>query len=186
MQKDATLKAAKPGPPTAAKPCAECNLCCTLLTVNALEKPAGVRCAKLKYGNCSIYEDRPHECGAFQCFWSLAEALDETWRPDRAGFVLWSDADRRLIVDVDPKRPKSWRREPYYSQLRLWADRSRSDPMEVLVRVRGRMFVIFPEKAIDLGVFQPTMSVDSGYEVHGGQRSPYARFVPATANRPAP
>ena len=71
MQKDAPLKAAKSGPrPAVVKPCDACNLCCTLLTVNALEKPAGKRCAHLEYGRCAIHPAKPAECGAFQCFWT--------------------------------------------------------------------------------------------------------------------
>ena len=180
MQKLAPSAAAKSGPHfTAVKPCGECNLCCTLLTDNALAKPAGRTCAHLQGGQCGIHADKPGECSVFQCFWTLATAMDEAWRPDRCGFILWSDHTNRLIVDVDARRPDAWRREPYYNQLRIWADRDAPHPLEVLVRVRGRMLVVFPETDIDLGAYQPQMSVDSGYLLLAGQRTPYARFVPA-------
>ena len=179
MSRHSILNVGANAPAPALKPCGDCNLCCTLLTVNALEKAAGTRCAHLSGGLCGIHSNKPHECGAFQCFWTLTLAMDDGWRPDRSGMILWSDHPSRLIVDVNPRRPDAWRREPFYGQLRAWADRSRPIPLEVLVRVRGKMIVVFPETDIDLGPFQPEMSVDSGYETVGDRRVPYARFVTA-------
>ena len=67
----------------------------------------------------------------FNCLWLLTDALDETWKPAVAGFVLHSeDGGRRLIVESDPSRPHDWRREPYQTQLRRWAA---AEGQEVLV-----------------------------------------------------
>ena len=86
-----------------------------------MNKPAGRRCLHhSKARGCAIYADRPEDCRIFNCLWLLTDALDEEWKPDRAGFVLHSDQGR-LIVEADPSRPHDWRRPAYEPALRLWA-----------------------------------------------------------------
>ncbi len=165
-----------------AKACGDCSLCCKVLRVNALEKPAGQWCTRLaEGGGCASHSLRPQACSAFQCFWSISGVLDEAWKPNRSGMVLWSNVEGRLIVDVDPDRPDAWREEPYLGQFRVWADRNRPLHMEVLIRVQGRMLVLFPEGEVDLGAQPAESAVDSGYYLQDGRLVPYARFVaPAT------
>ncbi len=115
-----------------AKSCGDCGLCCKLMGVTALAKPAGKWCRHFsKTTGCAIYADRPDDCRVFNCLWLLTEALDETWKPSVAGFVLHSEqGGARLIVESDPTRPHDWRREPYQSVLRRWAE---APGQEVLV-----------------------------------------------------
>lgn len=105
------------------KSCGDCGLCCKLMGVAALDKPAGKWCRHFsKAGGCTVYETRPGDCQVFNCLWLLTGALDETWKPTTAGFVLHSErGGARLIVESDPARPHDWRREPYQSTLRGWA-----------------------------------------------------------------
>lgn len=92
--------------------------------VTALAKPAGKWCAHFSRARgCGIYETRPDDCRVFNCLWLLTEALDAAWKPSVAGFVLHSeDQGRRLIVECDAARPHDWRRAPYESSLRRWAE----------------------------------------------------------------
>lgn len=115
-----------------AKSCGDCGLCCKLMGVTALAKPAGKWCRHFsKTSGCAIYADRPDDCRVFNCLWLLTDALDEAWKPSVAGFVLHSErGGARLIVESDPARPHDWRREPYQSALRRWAD---APGQEVLV-----------------------------------------------------
>ena len=160
------------------KPCGDCSLCCTVLAVHELSKPCGQRCDLLaEAGGCSVHATRPGACRSFQCFWTLSTVLDEAWKPDRSGLVLWSNIEGRLIVEVDAARPESWRKEPYLGQLQAWADRSQPLHLEVFVRIGGRMSVLFPEGAIDLGAYDPDLAVDSGYLNQDGASVPYARYV---------
>ena len=160
------------------RPCGECSLCCKVLRINALDKAAGQWCGHFKKGvGCSIHALSPTECQRFQCFWTISSVLGPEWRPDRSKLVMWSNVEGRVIVDVDPSAPSAWRKEPYYSTLKAWADRDRPMKLEVLVRSAGRLWVIFPETDIDLGPQQPAASVDSGYRIEGGRRIPYAAFV---------
>lgn len=105
----------------AEKSCGDCGLCCKIMGVEALAKPAGRWCVHFRRGRgCGVYEDRPGDCRAFNCLWLLTEALGPDWKPSTAGFVMHSDQGR-LIVECDAARPHDWRREPYQAQLRRWA-----------------------------------------------------------------
>ena len=171
--------------PGVVKPCGDCSLCCKVLRINVLDKPSGHWCRHFAKGvGCAIHTETPVECRRFQCFWSISSKLGEEWRPDRSKLVLWSNAEERMIVDVDPAFPNAWRREPYYTELKAWSDRNRPRPLEVLVRTSGRMLVIFPETDVDLGVQQPDASIDSGYRVECGRKTPYAAYVQPHVARP--
>ena len=161
--------------------CGTCSLCCKVIGIAALDKPAGRWCSHFAKGlGCSIYADAPGECRTFMCSWLITPALGEEWRPDRCKLVLWTNRVGRMIVDADADFPNAWRREPFYGQLKAWSDRRQAAPLEVLVRSKGRMFVVFPEADIDLGPYDKGDSVASGYREEGGRQVPYAMFVPAT------
>ena len=165
--------------------CGSCSLCCKVIGIAALDKPAGQWCPHFAKGvGCSIYGQTPDECRTFFCWWLKTPSMGEAWRPDRCKLVLWTNRPGRLIVDVDADYPNAWRREPYYGQLKTWSNRNQASPIEVLVRAKGRMIVVFPEADIDLGPYDPKYGVASGYREENGRSVPYAAFVPAT--RPGP
>ncbi len=73
---------------SAQRECGACDLCCTLLRVDALPKLAGVPCRQLRPGGgCGIYERRPQVCRGYRCLW-LRGRLEDGDRPDRLGAVL--------------------------------------------------------------------------------------------------
>jgi len=160
------------------KSCGSCGMCCKLLGVAALEKPAGSWCAHYARGRgCTIYQDRPAACAGFECLWLDSEKLDDAWRPDRAKFVLYTERDgARLNVVVDPGNPAAWRREPYYSRLKAMSQRA-VEGCELLVSVGDRRFVIFPEEDVDLGVIDPEHKIVSGYATRDGEQVPYAMVL---------
>lgn len=122
----------------AAKSCGECGLCCKLMGVAALQKPAGRWCGHFsKPRGCLVYDQRPGDCRLFNCLWLLTEALDERWKPTVAGFVLHTEqGGARLVVECDGARPHDWRREPYQTMLRRWAAAPGQEVL-VFVGVRG-------------------------------------------------
>ncbi len=161
--------------------CGSCSLCCKVIGIRSLGKPPGQWCPHFARGSgCSIYGEAPSECRQFQCFWTLETLQGEEWKPDRCKLVVWSDKPARIIVDVDGDYPNAWRREPYYRQIKAWSNRNIRSPVEVLVRVKGRMIVVFPEAEIDLGPGDASLSVVSGYRDEGGRRVPFAEYLPAT------
>ena len=88
--------------------CNGCSLCCTLLAVNELTKPAGVACQHSD-GGCSIYPDRPTTCRQFKCLWlDREDALGEHWKPAHSHIVAFADRGLLSFV-VDPAYPDAWR-----------------------------------------------------------------------------
>jgi len=152
-----------------------------VIGIAALDKPPGQWCPHFSRGvGCTIYTAAPSECHQFQCYWSNETLKADEWKPDRCKLVVWSNKADRIIVDVDGDYPNAWRREPYYRQIKAWSDRRSGNVVEVLVRVRGRMFVVFPETEIDLGPYDLSKSIVSGYRDEGGHTAPFAEYVPAT------
>jgi hypothetical protein len=67
--------------------CGNCTMCCKLLAVEALEKPAGVMC-KHACGKCAIYEERPTGCRTYSCLWLTDERVPEDFKPSKVKAVL--------------------------------------------------------------------------------------------------
>lgn len=69
--------------------CGPCDLCCTVLRVDALKKPGGRPCRHQRpgTGGCGIYADRPGICRDYRCLW-LQGGLGDLDRPDRLGAVV--------------------------------------------------------------------------------------------------
>ena len=165
--------------------CGSCALCCKLLDIPELDKPASVMCGKFAKGvGCTIHADRPGGCRHFQCFWTVTPEMPEEWRPNQIGFFIWTDAPDRLIIEVDPVRPDAWRRAPYEAKIRSWPLYTKAQVREVLVRIGQRMIVVFANGEIDLGPQQKDRNIESGYRMENGRLTPYA-FYYDPATRPA-
>lgn len=117
--------------------CGDCGLCCKLLAVEELHKPARQWCPAFKAGRgCSIHGRHPVECRSFHCLWRLQAALGDAWQPSRARFVLYFTGDGdRLVIDVDPGFPAAWQARPYADTIRSWADDGRGRGLRVTVKV---------------------------------------------------
>lgn len=75
--------------------CGECTVCCKVLRVQELGKPAGEWCASVTASGCGRYETRPQSCRNFRCLWLEAQQdqpghpLFPRWgRPDKSGVML--------------------------------------------------------------------------------------------------
>jgi len=68
--------------------CGECTLCCTLLNVPLLNKPAGTPCEHLCDTGCSIYEERFAPCRKFECAWLKSNA-NVALRPNNCGVIFF-------------------------------------------------------------------------------------------------
>lgn len=134
--------------------CGGCTLCCKVLSIEAMGKPAGTWCRECAAGSgCRIYDRRPGECRDYFCAYLTWAGVPEAWKPAKSKIVLDFDpTGRTLRAHVDPARPDAWRAEPYYSQLKAWA---RVDRRRVIVIVRGRAIVVLPDRDVDLGVMAP-------------------------------
>lgn len=103
--------------------CDGCTLCCKLMGVESLAKPRMTWCVHCDIGvGCRIYQERPEACATFYCTWRLSPQLGEEWRPSLSGMVMsFEPARQRLNISIDSDRGLSWRREPYYSQIKAMA-----------------------------------------------------------------
>jgi hypothetical protein len=138
----------------AARECGECTLCCKLLGIESLGKPAGAWCAHCKpSGGCGIYESRPQDCRNFICGYLLMPEVDERWKPSVCKFVLANGQDNtHMKIVVDPARPDAWKREPYYSRFKQWAQSGPEQAMKIMVAIGKRAIVILPDRDVDLGI----------------------------------
>jgi hypothetical protein len=136
--------------------CGNCSLCCKLLAIDALNKPAGSWCPHCVPGRgCGVYADRPSECRTFHCCWLTTPNLGPEWRPTKSKMVLYVEGEKNVLaVRVDPGDPSAWRRDPYFRQLKDYAI-AEADRMRVVVYVKDRVIVILPNKEVDLGVMRP-------------------------------
>jgi len=160
------------------KSCGDCSLCCKLLGIAEIDKPAGKWCPNFKRGSgCGVYHQRPAACASFECLWLDSEKLDDRWRPDRAHFVMYTEQDgRRLNVVVDAATPDAWRREPYYSRLKAMSARAH-DGHELLISIGDRRIVVFPDQEADLGLVNPEHKILSGYADKDGERVAFAMVL---------
>lgn len=98
--------------PATRRLCGTCALCCTVLRVDELAKPARVACGELcpQGPGCSIYERRPRICRTYECAW-LRGSFGEEDRPDRLGAVLdlVFRADR-LWLEIHEESPGAFAR----------------------------------------------------------------------------
>jgi hypothetical protein len=148
--------------------CGSCALCCKVLRIEELDKPAGGWCSHCTPARdgCLIYHSRPASCRSFQCTWLIDTRLGAEWYPATSKMVLHYDqSERRLAVHVDPEFPSAWRSEPYYRQLKAWtcaaiewARTSSPDAWlmaPLLVYVGDSAMVMLPNRDIELGTFTP-------------------------------
>ena len=163
------------------KACGECAICCRLIGVAALAKPAGVWCPHATPGlGCGIHGSHPAACQAYRCGWLTMPDLPDSWRPDRCGFMLRSEArGLRLVVEVEPERPDAWRAQPFYGQIREWSALVRHSERHVVVAVAGALTAVFPETELALGRSEPGDILAVGYAVEGLMRRPVARLTRA-------
>lgn len=136
--------------------CGDCTLCCRVLSVKALPKPANTRCKFQRHTGCSIYKNRPPECKLWSCRWLTGDDTADLHRPDRVGYVIdmLPDVIRAndpklgqeqvwdcVQVRVDNRRPDDWRRD---EKLREYMLRRAEEGKLILIRYddeRARLIV---------------------------------------------
>ena len=79
--------------------CGSCTLCCRVLEIQALDKPAGLLCRHNTGSGCGIYPERPEACARWHCLWRRIDTLPDVLRPDRSG-VMFSLDSRSPTADA--------------------------------------------------------------------------------------
>lgn len=117
-------------------------MCCTVLRVDELAKPARVPCKQLRTQGhgCSIYETRPRICRGYACAW-LQGSFGDDDRPDRLGAVLdLQFRGDRLWLEIHEESPGAFDRSPRLQQI---ADEYRG---AALVRISDADRVAEPDR----------------------------------------
>jgi hypothetical protein len=102
--------------------CGDCSLCCKVMPVPEIEKPANEWCKHCRPGNggCSIHEIKPAVCAGWYCAWMTQGGIGERWYPKLSRMVLSLAPEGTgtvLYVMVDPDYPLRWQEEPYYDDI---------------------------------------------------------------------
>jgi len=87
-------------------------MCCKLLLIKELDKPAGQWCPHCDIGNgCTIYDSRPAPCRSFTCLWLMNPEVPGELRPDKVRAFLSATTDgKNLAVHVDPGQPDAYKK----------------------------------------------------------------------------
>jgi hypothetical protein len=163
--------------------CGSCMLCCKVMLVPELNKPAGHLCSYAAAGKgCSIHEHRPRSCHQFFCGWRLDPNIDAMWKPEICGFVVTISLHyAAMVLMVDPDRPLAWKMPPYHGRLREWAARAFMEDKRIVAMVAGgESTIILPDRDVPLGVlaFDDEIAISrvgAAYHAERRKRSPAPR-----------
>ena len=150
--------------PTFKRQCWTCTLCCKVYDIPALSKPMGVWCGHCEPGKgCKVWDARPDQCRAFNCNWIMMDWLGDDWKPEVSKFVFTIDPTSGFLqFQVDPGTPDAWRREPYYKQLKTWANEGLPRARCVLVFVNKAATIVLPDRELQLGDLHPQDRINVG------------------------
>jgi hypothetical protein len=129
-----------------ARACGDCALCCKVMAIEDIAKPAGQWCHHCRPGRGGlVYETRPAECRAFNCLWLVDERFGTHWKPSRSKIVLTASEDG-IEIRCDPGFPDAWRKQPFRGEIGNLAASGETHDVTVLV-IAG--------KRNDAGGFRP-------------------------------
>jgi hypothetical protein len=132
--------------------CGDCQLCCRLLPIPPLHKPAGQRCKyqQVRKG-CTIYENRPYVCRSWSCRWMADATTAGMPRPDRCHYVIDLSYDTAIMgqdrvsclqVWIDPNYPDAHKAPELRRYMLLIAEKWRSP---TIIRWGSRQaMLVFP------------------------------------------
>jgi hypothetical protein len=148
----------EPVKPAAGRSCEGCTLCCKLLEVVELGKPAATWCQHCNTGvGCRIYADRPPGCRGFFCGWLANGDVPMHWRPRESRMVIdFQPLKKRMVVHVDPGRADAWRRPPYHGELQVMATRMGETGGYMLVACGANFTMLLGRQEFPLGRLLPT------------------------------
>lgn len=145
-----------PGALVTGRDCGSCSMCCKLPGIAELNKAPMVWCRHVVHGRgCSIHPERPGVCRTFFCHYLRNPHLGPEWKPERSGFILFTEAGgKRLVVASDSAKPGAWRKPPYYAQFKRWAAEGAHRNHQLLVFNGKRVTAVLPDRDEELGVIE--------------------------------
>jgi hypothetical protein len=160
-----------------ARACGDCTLCCKVMAIEDIAKPAGQWCRHYKPGRgCLVFDTRPAECRAFNCLWLVDERFGPHWKPSRSKIVLTASGDG-IEIRCDPGFPDAWRKQPYRGEIGKLAASGETHDVTVLVIAGKRMILVASDREFDLGEVEADERIVREY---GGNRVVGATVVKAS------
>lgn len=133
--------------------CGDCTLCCKLIPVETIRKPAGHKCQHQSFKGCKIYTRRPLDCRVWSCAWLSEKSAAELRRPDRSHYVIDVMTDT-LYVDREP-----------VEALQVWVDPAYPDahtdpPLRRFIDAQKMPAIIRYSASKALAIFPPSITED--------------------------
>src|SRR5262249_24168007 len=86
--------------------------------------------------------------------------LSEDWKPSRARMVLtWESHANRMVIHVDGGRPDAWRKEPYYAQIKRWAEAALRNRGQRRLGQRKAASSVLPDRELFAGRVGPGQAI---------------------------
>lgn len=103
--------------PRTGRACGTCTLCCKLVPVEELHKPAGQRCRHVRVAKgCTIYASRPLSCQFWSCRWLIDPETAALPRPDRSHYVI------DIMLDAVVAQPHAGGESFEITVVQIWLD----------------------------------------------------------------
>jgi hypothetical protein len=103
--------------------CGDCQLCCKLVPVQSINKPAGTACRFQKFHKgCTVYRsaNMPFERAVWNCRWLVNDDTADLPRPDRAHYVI--DLMPDYVTHIDNKTGE----QRNIQVVQIWVDPKRA------------------------------------------------------------
>tara|TARA_R110000772_G_scaffold17946_3_gene49862 strand:+ start:20048 stop:20506 length:459 start_codon:yes stop_codon:yes gene_type:complete len=95
------------------KECGDCTLCCELLPIGEINKPASVLCGDcVLTKGCSIYDKRPQSCRDFECSYISSDDMEEDLKPINCNVIFEKVTETVHLALIHPKDLDAWQAEP--------------------------------------------------------------------------
>jgi hypothetical protein len=151
--------------------CGDCTLCCKLLPVAELNKPASTRCKhQRQIKGCLVYHEpnMPVSCKVWNCRWLVNNDTADLARPDRShyvidimpDFVVALDQGRNIKIQVvqiwcDTNHPDAWK-DP---RLKEYMIRRGAEGIASMIRYNSNDAIV---------VIPPNMTKENQWVIRGG------------------
>ena len=162
--------------------CGTCSMCCKILNIEPLNKPAGIWCKDCNPGKgCRIYDSRPQVCREFGCGWIIDADVPEWMAPNKSGVVITipemnpEDGDyapdgtpplQRVDMHVDRNATGRWRKEPYIRFILDSGARGlRNNKYVTIIHDAGQSYVVMDDKRLVETNNEQFATVDTGYGI---------------------
>lgn len=90
--------------------CGSCTLCCELLPIPEIKKPASVLCSNCTINKgCNIYNNRPKSCKNFDCLYLQSDDMDISLRPNECGVMFEKVTTKIYFGTESSKNAGSWK-----------------------------------------------------------------------------